>query len=66
MPAYARFLAPGGELWLSGFYEADVPTLQSAAEKEGLSVMDVLANGEWRLMKCRKAERQPRTECSWN
>ena len=30
MPAYAAHLNNGGELWLSGFYETDVPALQSA------------------------------------
>lgn len=54
MPAYAAHLNNGGELWLSGFYETDVPALQSAAEKDGLTLIDVLANGEWRLMRCRK------------
>ena len=56
MPAYAAHLNNGGELWLSGFYETDVPALQSAAEKNGLTLIDVLANGEWRLMRCRKEE----------
>ena len=56
MSAYAQCLAPQGELWLSGFYAEDVPSLQAAAEKEGLTLTDVLANGEWRLMKCRNRE----------
>ena len=56
MPAYAKSLVAGGEIWFSGFYEEDVPVLKEAAEHEGLMVTDVLANGEWRLMKCRKAE----------
>ena len=54
MPNYATSLQEGGELWLSGFYEADCPILEEAARKEGLTVTDVLANGEWRLMRCRK------------
>lgn len=57
MPQYASALKEGGELWLSGFYETDCLALQSAAEKEGLTITDVLANGEWRLMKCRKEVR---------
>lgn len=57
MPAYTKSLVAGGEIWLSGFYENDCPVLQAAAEAEGLTITDVLANGEWRLMKCRKAER---------
>ena len=56
MHAYAESLKDGGELWLSGFYETDVPALQEAAEKEGLRVIQVLANGEWRWMRCRKSE----------
>ena len=60
MEAYAKHMRAGGELWLSGFYETDVPALQAAAKAEGLTVTDVLANGEWRLMKCRKEEHQPK------
>jgi len=54
MPQYARSLQAGGELWMSGFYEEDCPALKAAAEKEGLTLIDILANGEWRLMRCRK------------
>ena len=57
MSAYAKHLTPNGELWLSGFYESDCAVLQTAAETNGLTLIDVLANGEWRLMRCRKAER---------
>ena len=54
MSAYAASLKDGGELWLSGFYETDVPILKEAAEKAGLTLTQVLANGEWRMMKCHK------------
>ena len=57
MSAYAAHLTPNGELWLSGFYESDCAALQEAAEANGLTLIDILANGEWRLMRCRKAER---------
>lgn len=57
MSAYAEHLTPNGELWLSGFYESDCAALREAAEVNGLTLIDVLANGEWRLMRCRKAER---------
>ena len=57
MSAYAASLQAGGELWLSGFYESDVPILTEAAEKEGLTLIQVLANGEWRMMKCQKSAR---------
>ena len=54
MSAYAAHLTPNGELWLSGFYESDCHSLQEAAEQQGLRLMDILANGEWRLMRCKK------------
>ena len=57
MSTYATALTDRGELWLSGFYAEDCPLLQAAAEKEGLRLIDVLANGEWQLMKYRKEER---------
>ena len=57
MSAYAASLQAGGELWLSGFYESDVPILKEAANQQGLEVIQVLANGEWRMMKCQKSER---------
>lgn len=57
MEAYAKALQPEGKLWLSGFYKEDCPILQEAAEKEGLQLIDIHANGEWQLMRCRKAER---------
>jgi len=57
MSAYAASLQAGGEVWLSGFYEKDVPILTEAAEKEGLTLTQVLANGEWRLMRCQKSAR---------
>ena len=56
MPQYAEALREGGELWLSGFYEADCAALKEAAESAGLQVMDVLANAEWRLMRCQNKE----------
>ena len=54
MPAYAHNLTPNGELWISGFYESDGEALQAAAQKEGLQLIDVLARGEWRMMRYRK------------
>ena len=55
MSAYAASLIEGGELWLSGFYESDIPILTEAANQQGLEVIQVLANGEWRMMKCQKS-----------
>lgn len=54
MSTYARILKEGGEVWMSGFYETDCATLQQAAEENGLHLIEVRANGEWRMMRCRK------------
>lgn len=50
MPLYAQLLAPGGELWISGFYDSDCPTLLAAAEANHLHHLATHANGEWRMM----------------
>ena len=47
MPLYAAYLAPKGEVWLSGFYEQDCPALLAAAAKEGLQLKDKQQRGEW-------------------
>ena len=54
MVSYASLLAPDGELWLSGFYESDCPTLISAAESQGLTYLATHANGDWRMLLFRK------------
>lgn len=50
MADYARTLIHGGELWLSGFYEADCPTLIAAAAAQGLQHTGTRENGEWRML----------------
>jgi len=47
MPLYAAYLAPKGEVWLSGFYEQDCSTLLAAAAKAGLQLKDKQQRGEW-------------------
>lgn len=54
MADYARYLTQGGELWLSGFYEADCPTLIDAAKAQGLHHTATQENGEWRMICLRK------------
>ena len=54
MPIYARIIKEGGEVWMSGFYETDCPALEEEAKKNGLYLIEVRANGEWRMMRCRK------------
>lgn len=56
MPIYARIIKEGGEIWMSGFYETDCPALEEEAKKNGLQLIEVRANGEWRMMRCRKEE----------
>ena len=54
MPAYAKSLQQGGELWLSGFYAEDIPHLQQAAEAAGLQHTETKERGDWRWLKCTK------------
>ena len=54
MPAYARNLTAGGELWLSGFYEADIPALIQAAANQNLHHIATRQNGDWRMLIFRK------------
>ena len=54
MPAYAKSLQHGGELWLSGFYAEDIPYLQQAAEAAGLQHIETKERGDWRWLKCTK------------
>lgn len=51
MHAYANCLAQGGELWLSGFYESDIEALTHEAALYGLHPINILSNGEWRLVR---------------
>ena len=51
MHAYANCLAPGGELWLSGFYESDIEALTHEAALYGLHPIETLSNGDWRLVR---------------
>lgn len=51
MSAYAGCLAPGGELWVSGFYEDDIQALTDAAGTYHLHALQTLSNGDWRFLK---------------
>lgn len=50
MSLYARYLAPQGELWLSGFLEDDCPALLQAAETVGLHLVQSVSRHEWRML----------------
>ena len=47
MPAYAKSLKIGGEVWLSGFYAEDIPLLVNAAETIGLRHTETRHTNEW-------------------
>ena len=47
MAAFRSHLKTGGRLILSGFYETDVPMLKQAAQSNGLTIIDVVTDGEW-------------------
>ena len=51
MPDFAKHLKTHGEVWMSGFYEQDVPTLVEAAQQAGLTCIQTRGKGEWRMMK---------------
>lgn len=50
MHDYAANMEQGGELWISGFYEQDIPALVAEAERQGLQYYCTRANGEWRML----------------
>lgn len=54
MPSYASALTSGGQLWLSGFYEADCPALIEAAAANGLRLLSTHAKNEWRMLSFEK------------
>lgn len=54
MPAYAAALRPGGDLLMSGFLEADIPVIRSAAEQAGLQFADSRLRDGWAAVHCRK------------
>lgn len=54
MPAYAKILNAGGEVWLSGFYAEDIPHLQQAAEAVGLQHTETRHTNEWQWLRLKK------------
>ena len=54
MARYARILAPGGSLLLSGFFEGDVPDMRVVVQDHGLQCLGVSAMEGWACMHCGK------------
>lgn len=51
MPMYARILNTNGELWLSGFFDEDIPHLAAAATQVGLQHIETKNINEWQWMR---------------
>lgn len=51
LPHYARLIADGGVLLLSGFFTSDVEELEAHAETVGFRLVQVLNRDEWATMK---------------
>lgn len=45
--AYSRSLKSGGTMLLSGFYEGDIPVIESAAKKVGLNIAEIRSDKDW-------------------
>ena len=56
MPAYAAALAPGGDLVMSGFLEADVPAITGAAAKLGLRTAATETRDGWVVVHTKRRE----------
>lgn len=54
MPAYAKILNAGGEVWLSGFYAEDIAYLAQAAEAVGLQHTETRHTNEWQWIRLKK------------
>ena len=52
--AYASYLRNGGTMILSGFYEADVPIIESAARPLGLITEAIRSRDNWTALTLRK------------
>lgn len=54
MGAYVAEMAPGAVLFMSGFYEDDVPAIRTGAERLGLRLDEVRSQDRWACIKCIK------------
>ena len=51
---YVKELKQGGMMYLSGFYEDDIPMLEEAAQSYGLSRLGQSSRNRWAILKLRK------------
>lgn len=54
MPCFAQYLLPGASLFLSGFYEDDVPVLLEEANKYGIQLQKKHKKGDWCMLEMTK------------
>ena len=47
IPVYCESLNPGGKLFMSGFYNEDLPLIQAKANETGLSIMSKRMENNW-------------------
>jgi len=51
IPSYVKCLNANGELYLSGFYEEDVPMLEDLCNKHMLKLKETIKRGDWVSLK---------------
>ncbi len=51
MPAYAACMHPGSELYMSGFYEEDIPIIREKAESLGMEWLHQCGKNRWAAVK---------------
>ncbi|NND62286.1 MAG: 50S ribosomal protein L11 methyltransferase, partial [Flavobacteriaceae bacterium] len=56
MPAYEQSLKKGGTLFLSGFYQTDLPMITKACKEVGLSRVDTMERNKWIAAQFGKSE----------
>lgn len=51
MEKYADCLTKGGELYMSGFYKADIPVIEAELNRNGLELIDFKEKNNWVVVK---------------
>lgn len=51
MEKYAACLSSGGELYMSGFYKADIPVIEAEVNRNGLELIDFNEKNNWVVVK---------------
>ena len=55
IPQYAKLVKAGGTLLLSGFYEADIPDLETKLKHSGFNIEQRSVQNRWAALQCAKA-----------